>query len=72
MLDLSAAFDTIEHNCLFYKLRNYFVITGHALKWLQSYLTNGSSEVVIDNVHSSKTSNIGFKRLHCHKFMTKN
>ena len=57
MLDLSAAFDTIDHNCLFYKLHNYFEITGNALKWLSSYLTNRSSEVVIDNVHSLKTSN---------------
>ena len=57
MLNLSAAFDTIDHNCLFYKLRNYFGITGNALKWLTSYLTNRSSEVVIDNVHSLKTSN---------------
>ena len=30
-LDLSAAFETIDHNCLFYKLRNYFEITGNAL-----------------------------------------
>ena len=57
MLDLSAAFDTIDHNCLFYKLRNYFGITGNPLKWLTSYLTNRSSEVVIDNAHSLKTSN---------------
>ena len=57
MLYLSAAFDTINHNCLFYKLCNYFGITGNALKWLTSCLTNGSSEVVIDNVHSLKTSN---------------
>ena len=54
MLDLSAAFDIIDHNCLFYKLLNYFGITGNALKWLTSYLTNRSSEVVIDNVHSLK------------------
>ena len=49
MLDLSAAFDTIDHNCLFYKLHNYFGITVNALKWLMSYLTNRSSEIVIDN-----------------------
>ena len=57
MLDLSAAFDTIDYNCLFYKLRNYFEITGNALKCLTSYLTNRSSEVVIDDVHSLKTFN---------------
>ena len=47
----------IDHNCLFYKLRNYFGITGNALKWLTSYLINRFSEVVIDNVHSLKTFN---------------
>ena len=57
MLDLSAAIHTIDDNCLFYKLRNYFGITSNALKWLTSYLTNRSSEVVIHNVHSLKTSN---------------
>ena len=57
MQDLSAAFDSLDHNRLFYKLCNYFRIIGNALKWLTSYLTNRSSEVVIDNVHSLKTSN---------------
>ena len=56
MLDLSAAFDTIDHNCLSYKLHNYFEITGNTLKWLTSYLSNRSLEVVINNVHSLKTS----------------
>ena len=57
MLDLSGAFDTISHNCLIYKLRNYFGITGNTLrKVAMSYLTNRFSEVVIDNVHSLKTS----------------
>ena len=56
MLNLSAAFDIIDHNCLFYKLRNYFRITGNALKWLTLYLTYRPSEVVIDNAHSLKAS----------------
>ena len=38
-------------------MRNYFGITGNALKWLTSYLTNTFSEIVIDNVQSLKTSN---------------
>ena len=54
MLDLSAAFNTIYDNCRFYKLCNYFGITGNALKWLTLYLTKRSSEVVIDNVYILK------------------
>ena len=38
MLDLSAAFDTVDHSCLLYKLKNNFGITGNALQWLFSYL----------------------------------
>ena len=38
-LDFQKAFDTINHNILFKKLSNYG-IRGHALKWLESYLSD--------------------------------
>ena len=38
-LDLSAAFDTIDHSMLVKRLENTFGVTGMALKWIQSYLS---------------------------------
>ncbi len=33
LLDLSAAFDTIDHDILIDRLQNYTGIQGHALRW---------------------------------------
>ena len=46
LLDLSAAFNTIDYNRLLFKLENDFNITGKVLKWLQSYLVNHTFPVV--------------------------
>ena len=40
LLDLSAAFDTIEHSTLLKLLASYFGISDLALNWFISYLTN--------------------------------
>ncbi|KAK6191023.1 hypothetical protein SNE40_002773 [Patella caerulea] len=53
LLDLSAAFDTIDQPLLLKRLQNYFGITGYALKWFESYLTSRKQSVVI-NKQSSK------------------
>ena len=38
LLDLSAAFDTIDHDLLLNRLTDWFGIGGNALSWLNSYL----------------------------------
>ena len=49
-LDLSAAFDTIDHQILLSRLNNSFGISDTTLSWLQSYLTNRTSSVRILDV----------------------
>ena len=39
LLDMSAAFDTVNHNILLHRLENSFVIKGSVNTWLRSYIT---------------------------------
>ena len=52
LLDLSAAFDTIDHDNLFCLLEKYVGICGNALKLIKSYFSNRTQHVQIDNVLS--------------------
>ena len=50
-LDLSKAFDTLDHNILLDKL-SYYGINGTAYKLMESYLTNRKQFVEIDDIKS--------------------
>ena len=53
MLDLSAAFDTVNHHLLLNRLKYRFGICCLVLSWLKSYLTNRSQCVMIHNEDGS-------------------
>ena len=48
LLDLSAAFDTIDHNILVTRLSSWFGIHGSVLSWFKSYLSSCSFRVKYD------------------------
>ena len=52
LLDLSAAFDTIDHNILLGYLKSWFGLGGTALRWLASYLRNRCQAIKIGSTLS--------------------
>ena len=60
VLDLSAAFDTINHKLLLKKLNQFYGIDGTALSWIQSYLSERTFRVSINKALSTScTLDIG-------------
>lgn len=57
LLDLSTAFDTVEHNTLLRRLQNSFGIQGKVLWWLKSYLS-GRSQCISVNGSLSRIFNL--------------
>ena len=52
-LDLSAAFDTLDHTILLDRLSRYFGFSHTVLRWFSSYLTGQIQSVTIGNTTSS-------------------
>uniref|UniRef100_A0A9J7ZN32 Reverse transcriptase domain-containing protein n=1 Tax=Cyprinus carpio carpio TaxID=630221 RepID=A0A9J7ZN32_CYPCA len=59
LLDLSAAFDTIDHDILIDRLQNYTGIQGQALRWFRSYLSDRYHFVYL-NGESSHLSTVKY------------
>ena len=55
LLDLSAAFDTIDHTILLRRLGNWFGVGGKELDWFKSYLTGRSQVIKLGNCLSSRS-----------------
>ena len=53
MLDMSAAFDTVDHKILIDRLDKTHGIQGSVLEWMKSYLSGRVQAVVSDNKKSS-------------------
>ena len=54
LLDLSAAFDTVDHQILLTQLKCRYGVKGNALAWMCSYLSNRFQYVRVANDCSSK------------------
>ena len=52
LLDLSAAFDTVEHNVLFSRLKDMFGLSGKVIEWFRSYLEQRSQRVSVHGIIS--------------------
>lgn len=52
LLDLTAAFDTVDHNILLSRLESYVGIRGSALKWFNSYLTDRTFSIRLGDYSS--------------------
>ena len=67
MLDLSAAFDTVDHDILIDRLRQSFDVQGLALTWIESFLRDRTQSVSIagdQSAGSTLTCGVYYITLH--------
>ena len=53
LLDMSAAFDTVDHSILLCRLDKTYGIRDGALRWIESYLTDRTQQVCIQGTSSN-------------------
>ena len=53
LLDLTVAFDTVDHDLLMLRLERQFGIRGVVLQWFRSYLTGRTFQVIYADSKSS-------------------
>ena len=56
LLDLGAAFDTVDHNVFMNVLEKHVGVTGLALKWFASYLSDRSQCASINGAYSKEAN----------------
>ena len=54
LLDLSAAFDTIDHEVYLSRLKENYGVTGEVADWMESYLVDRHQIVDINDIFSDK------------------
>ena len=52
LLDMSAAFDTVDHELLVERMSKRHGVKGNALKWFRSYIQDRKQFVMIDGIKS--------------------
>ena len=55
LLDLSAAFDTVDHNVLIDRLQNSYGLNGTVLSWIKSFVHQRTQSVVVGGGVSTKS-----------------
>ena len=60
MLDLSSAFDTVDHKILLFRLERLFGVSGTALSWFRSFLSGRTQSVrIIDASSNARDLELG-------------
>ena len=65
LLDLSAAFDTIDHLILIDRLKNMVGLSGQALSWFRSYLSERHQFVYTANESSYRSRDMEYHKDPC-------